>query len=196
MNTLERILDILIHADREISSATPMYKIKALFDDIIFDNYLEYDSEHGQLIKLALDSKRRDDLSKNIIRARHSLTSSLERYYIKNQELEEIQKSQDLLSIDSICTTVSVTSEFNNNEIQLKLNDTPTPLGRPRLINALSGAQRAKKARDKKKSNNVVTVNCSLNQEASAIYTQMIEDGHDLNSIVFMANNQASLHKH
>ena len=80
-------------------------------------------------------------------------------------------------------------------EVQLQLSDIPKKLGRPKSSNALSGAERAKRARDKKKRDNLVTVNVSLNLKSSVLYNQMIDSGYDLNTIIEMAHNQAPLCK-
>ncbi len=80
-----------------------------------------------------------------------------------------------------------------SKEIQLQLKDMPKKLGRPKSANALTGAERARKAREKKKSKNLVTVNATLTQHASKLYNEMLNSGYDLSDIVEMAHNQAPL---
>jgi hypothetical protein len=95
------------------------------------------------------------------------------------------QKGSDSLAIDS--TFVDVSRNVNSSEVQLQLSNVPKKLGRPRSPNALTGAQRAKKSRDKRKANKLVTVNSMLDRESSKLYNLMIEDGIDLNAIIKMA---------
>jgi hypothetical protein len=193
LNTLKKILEVVTHADREFSVSTPLYQIKSLFDALQLDGDIDFDSVHGELIQSFLSAKRVDAAMANILRSRSVLESAIKVLEQEQVELDESQKEQDSLSIESTCEVVNVTS--NKKENQLKLNDIPKKLGRPKSENALSGAQRAKRARDKKKANKLVTINTSLSMHASNLYNQMIESGYDLNSIIEMAHNQVPLLK-
>ncbi len=50
LNTLRNILEVVVHADREFTVHTPLYKIKALFDGLQLDGVIEPSSIHGELI--------------------------------------------------------------------------------------------------------------------------------------------------
>jgi hypothetical protein len=65
----------------------------------------------------------------------------------------------------------------------------PKKLGRPPTGKALTNAERSKRSRDKKKTNQLVTVNASLSIYSSQLYNAMINDGYDLNSIIEMAHS-------
>ncbi len=153
---------------------------------------IDFDSQYGQLIKIVLESKRKDPAMKNVIFARGCLEGMIKELELENAKRESEQKDKDALAIDSTCVTVSV-SRNENAEVQLQLNDIPKKIGRPKKADAMSGAERAKKARDKKKANKLVTVNATLSQHASELYNQMISSGYDLSSIIEMAHNQAPL---
>ncbi|MEY8215121.1 MAG: hypothetical protein RPR97_11665, partial [Colwellia sp.] len=106
-------------------------------------------------------------------------------------ELDKAEKKQDDLAIDSTCVTV--TRNENKKEIQLQLNDIPKKIGRPKSSNALSGAERAKRARNKKKANKLVTVNSTLSESSSKLYNNLIFKGYDLERIVSMAHDSLIL---
>jgi len=72
-------------------------------------------------------------------------------------------------------------------EIQLQLDNMPKKRGRPSSGNAMSGAERAKKARLKKKETGIVHVSKSLESLEGGRYRMMLEAGLDLNSIVALA---------
>lgn len=72
---------------------------------------------------------------------------------------------------------------------------TTKKLGRPKSSNPLSGAERAKRARDKKKAQNIITINATLSPEASELYRQMTESGYTLSDIITHAHNQTPLKK-
>jgi hypothetical protein len=182
---LQEILNIVYLADKELLGGAPLYQIKSLFDDLNLNGFIDFDTVHGELIQLVLDAKRKDVASVNIIRARSVLQDT-----IKEIELEEVdfvasQKDIDDLAIESTCEVITV--PCNTKEVQLQLNDIPKKIGRPKLANALTGAQRAKKARDKKAANKLVTVNTTLSKLESELYNELISGGFDLNSIVDMA---------
>jgi hypothetical protein len=184
IKTLQEILNIVYLADKEITQGTPLYKVKALFDNLNLNGFIEFSTNYGELIQLILDTKRKDVASINIIRARSILESTIEALKAKDLKLAEIEKKGDDLAIDSTCITVT------SNEIQLQLNDMPKKLGRPKLVNALSGAARAKRARDKKKEDKRVTINFTLSRDATRLYKLMEKGGYDLNDIVANAFNQ------
>lgn len=76
---------------------------------------------------------------------------------------------------------------YDSKEIQLQLDNMPKKRGRPTTGTALTGAQRAKRARDKKRRTALVTINKSLGDEQSARYNKMLELGLDLDAIVDLA---------
>jgi hypothetical protein len=185
IKTLQEVLNIVYLADKELIQGTPLYKIKSLFDDLNLNGFIDFDTVHGELIKLFLDAKRKDVASVNIIRARSVLESS-----IKEIELEEIdfcasQKEFDDLAIESTCDTIIVSR--NDKEIQLQLDNMPKKLGRPSTGKALTSAERSKKSRDKKKNNNLVTINTTLSKHESELYNIMVSKGYDLNHIITLA---------
>jgi hypothetical protein len=192
LTDLKRILEVVIHADREFSSGTALYQIKALFDGLVFDDIIDFTSEYGSLLKAALTAKRKDTAMKNFIFSRSCLDSLIKALEVEQVELNKAQKQQDALAIESTC--VNVTSN-ENKETQLQLTNIPKKIGRPKLANSLSGAERAKKARDKKKASKLVTVNSTLNQGSSELYNAMVKSGYDLNSIIQMAHDHSLLFK-
>ncbi|PKH86243.1 hypothetical protein [Colwellia sp. Bg11-28] len=190
---LQEILNIVHLADKSLLNGMPLYQIKSLFDDLNLNGFIDFDTVHGELIQLVLDAKRKDVASVNIIRARSTLENTIKSLEVEQVEFTEAQKKDDDLSIESTCDTIIVSR--NTKEIQLQLNDIPKKIGRPKLANALTGAQRAKKARDKKKASKLVTVNTTLTPQASALYNQMLASGHDLNQIITHAYNQMPIPK-
>jgi hypothetical protein len=192
LKNLKRILEVVIHADRELSVGTALYVVKELFEGLIFDDVIDLTSEYGSLLKTALTAKRKDTAMKNFIFSRSCLDSLIKALELEQLNLNKAQKQQDDLAIES--TFVDVTRN-ENKEIQLQLNYMPKKLGRPKLVNALSGAERAKRARDKKKEDNRVTINFTLSKEATRLYKLMENSGHDLNDIVVNAFNQTSVIK-
>jgi hypothetical protein len=201
LNTLIKILEVVTHADREMSIDTPLHQVKALFDSLQLDNVIDFDSQYGQIIRVVLHAKRKNIAMKNLIFARSILQTMIKEVELENLKQDEIQKKQDSLAIESTCVTVTDNEKdtcsnaiaFDFKEVQLQLNDIPKKIGRPKSSNSLSGAERAKRARDKKKANKLTTVNTTLTMHASMLYKQMIDSGYDLNSIIEMAHNQAPL---
>jgi hypothetical protein len=190
LHVLKNTLSVVIDADKELESGMPLYQVKALFDGLVLADVIDFDLPYGELLQNVLDSKRKDIAAVNIIRARSSLEGTIEALEIKIKAFEDAEQEMDLLSIESTCITV--TSNEKQNEVQLQLNDIPRKRGRPKSVNALSGAQRAKKARDKKKANKLVTVMSTLSGSASLLYNEMILEGHDLNSIIELASASLS----
>jgi hypothetical protein len=182
---LQEILNIVYLADKELLGGAPLYQIKSLFDDLNLNGFIDFDTVHGELIQLVLDAKRKDVASVNIIRARSVLQDTIKEIELKEVDFVASQKDIDDLAIESTCEVITV--PCNTKEVQLQLNDIPKKIGRPKLANALTGAQRAKKARDKKAANKLVTVNTTLSKLESELYNELISGGFDLNSIVDMA---------
>ena len=188
IKVLQEILNIVHLADKALLNGAPLYQIKSLFDDLNLNGFIDFDTVHGELIQLVLDAKRKDVASVNIIRARSTIENTIKSLEVEKVEFTEAQKKDDDLSIESTCDTIIVSR--NTKEIQLQLNDVPKKLGRPSSGNAMSSAERSKKARDKKKASKLVTVNTTLTQQASALYNQMLASGYDLNQIITLAYNQ------
>lgn len=182
LNTLKKVLEVVIHADREFSVHTALYKIKGLFDGLMLDGVISSDTVHGELILTALSAKRVDKAMTSILHARGALEITIKDLESQQQKLEEEQVSLDAAAIESTCEEVIVSR--NDKEVQLQLDNMPKKLGRPNTGKALSSAERSKRARDKKKANKLVTVNHTLTQETSELYNKMIKNGCDLNSIV------------
>jgi hypothetical protein len=67
------------------------------------------------------------------------------------------------------------------------MNSNPAKRGRPKSKNSLSAAERSKKSRDKKKLNNLVTINSTLSERNSILYRRMVAQGVSLNSMINMA---------
>jgi len=184
IKTLQEILNIVYLADKELNQGATLYSVKSLFDDLNVNGFIEFSTNYGELIQLILDAKRKDSAAINIIRARSILENTIAKLKTQQVELSELEREQDALAVDSTCITVT------SNEIQLQLNDIPKKLGRPKLVNALSGAARAKRARDKKKEDKRVTINFTLSRDATRLYRLMEKGGYDLNDIVANAFNQ------
>ena len=176
-----------MHADREASIDSPLHQVKALFDGLQLDDAIDFDSQYGQLIRVVLDAKRKDVAMKNLIFARGVLQTMIKELELENIEQEKTQKAQDALAIDSTCIIVTGNIKSNFNELQLQLDNMPKKIGRPKSENALTGAERAKRARDKKKNNDLVTINSTLSKHESELYNIMISKGYDLNHIIMMA---------
>lgn len=196
LNTLKKVLEVVKHADREFSVSTPLYKIKSLFDGLQLDGVINSDTVHGEFILVALSSKRVDKAMKNIIFARSSLDIAIKDLEAKLIKQEEKQKALDALAIDSTCIvvtdndniiTVTDNIKSNLNLLQLQLDNMPKKIGRPKSENALTGAERAKRARDKKKNNDLVTINSTLSKHESELYNIMVSKGYDLNHIITLA---------
>lgn len=196
LNTLKKTLEVVMHADREASIDSPLHQVKALFDGLQLDDAIDFDSQYGQLIRVVLDAKRKDVAMKNLIFARGVLQTMIKELELENIEQEKTQKAQDALAIDSTCiivtgndkiVTVTDNIKSNFNELQLQLDNMPKKIGRPKSENALTGAERAKRARDKKKNNDLVTINSTLSKHESELYNIMISKGYDLNHIIMMA---------
>jgi hypothetical protein len=185
IKVLQEILNIVHLADKQITQGTPLYKIKSLFDDLNLNGFIDFDTVHGELIQLVLDAKRKDVAAVNIIRARSVLESSIKEIELEQMDFVSSQKDIDDLAIESTCEVVSVPR--NDKETQLQLSNMPKKLGRPKSKSAMSSAQRCKKARDKKKSNNLVTINTTLSKHESELYNIMVSKGYDLNHIVTLA---------
>lgn len=187
---LQEILNIVHLADKEITQGTPLYKVKALFDDLNLNGFIEFSTDYGELIQLILDAKRKDVAAVNIIRARSVLQDTIKRLEAQQIKLDEEQQEKDDLAIESTCEVISVPR--NNKEVQFQLNDMPKKLGRPSTGKALTNAERSKRARDKKKSNHLVTVNTTFNLHVSALYTSLLANGYDLSSIIELAHNAST----
>ena len=185
IKTLQEILNIVYLADKELGQGTPLYKIKSLFDDLNLNGFIDFDSVHGELIRLVLDTKRKDVASVNIIRVRSVLVGLIEALDLEQIGFDKAQKEHDSLAIESTCDTLSVPR--NNKETQLQLDNIPKKIGRPSTGKALTSAERSKRARDKKKASKLVTVNTTLTQRDSELYNRMLADGFDLNSMINMA---------
>lgn len=190
IKTLQEILNIVHLADKELLSGTPLYKVKALFDDLNLNGFIDFDTVHGELIQLVLDAKRKDVVAVNIIRARSVLQSSIEEIELEVFDFHTGQQETDDLAIESTCEVVSVSR--NIKETQLQLENMPKKLGRPSTGNALTNAERSKRARDKKKANHLVTLNTTLNLHVSALYTSLLANGYDLSSIIELAHNAST----
>ena len=197
IKTLTEILTIVSYADKELAQGMALYKVKSLFDDLTLNGLVESDSVYGELIQIVLDTKRKDEAAVNIIRARSSLQVIIKSLELEQVELDKAEKQQDDLAIDSTCVTVTRNENKNKNknerEIQLQLNNMPKKIGRPKSANALSGAERAKKARDKKKANKLVTVNSTLSEYTSKLYNDLLVNGYDLETIVSTAHDHLVL---
>jgi hypothetical protein len=160
----------------------PLYKVKALFDGLVLADVIDFGSKYGEFISIVLNTKRKDVATKHIIYVRSILETMIKNQELENAQLVESQKEQDSLAIESTC--VIVTSNGKSNEVQLQLTNMPKKIGRPKSENALSGAERSKRARDKKKANKLVTVNSTLSKSDSERYNRMISDGYSLSWII------------
>jgi hypothetical protein len=183
IKNLQEILNIAYLFDRRSINELPLYKAKFLFDDLVVNDFIDFDSDYGKQIRIVLDSKRKDDAMIAGIRAIACLENTIKTLELEKTELDKVEKQQDDLSIDSTCITVS----RDVKEIQLQLNDIPKKIGRPKTNNALTGAQRSKKSRDKKKAKNLVFINTALSQLESAHYNELLAKGFDLNDIISLA---------
>jgi len=190
LSILKNNLSVILNAEKELFSGLALYKFKALFDGLVIVDNIDFCSEYGELLLICLRSKRKNEAMKHIVFARSSLESTIKSLELEKIELDKKEEKQDNLAIESTCIVVT-----DNEKEEVQLNDIPKKLGRPKSKNALSGAQRAKKARDKKKANKLITVNSTLNADSSVFYTQMIKSGYDLNSIIAMSYVQYSLSK-
>jgi len=193
LNILKNTLGVVNNADKMLLGGMPLYQVKALFDGLVLAGVIDFDLPYGELLQNALDSKRKDVASVNIIRARSSLEGTIEALDIKIKACEEAEQEMDSLAIESTCEIISVPR--NNKELQLQLDNMPKKLGRPNTGKALSNAERSKRARDKKKANKLVTVNSTLSDHASKLYNEMIESGYDLTEIIIFAHIQSLLSK-
>lgn len=185
LNTLKKILEVVIHADREFSISTALYKIKGLFDALMLEGVVTSDTEYGDLILTALEAKRVSKAMQHIIFARASLESAIEALQAKLDSEQAAQKELDKTAIESTCVDVT----RHEKETQLQLENIPKKLGRPSTGKALTSAERSKRARDKKKANKLVTINQTLNAHSSALYKHLLSNGHDMNSILVIARN-------
>jgi hypothetical protein len=84
INTLKSILNVVIHADRELSEDMPLHQVKSLFHGLQLDFYIDFEQEYGKSLRVVLDSKNKTVVSQNIINARYLLVSII-------QELEKIE---------------------------------------------------------------------------------------------------------
>ena len=189
IKTLQEILNIVYLADKELTQGATLHSIKSLFDNLNLNGFIDFDTAHGELITLVLNAKTKSVAAVNIIRARSVLELLVKTLKSEQVVILEQESKRDDLAIDSTCITVT------SNEIQLQLNDMPKKLGRPKLVNALSGAARAKRARDKKKEDKRVTINFTLSRDATRLYKLMEKSGYDLNDIVANAFNQTPVLK-
>jgi hypothetical protein len=188
LNELKNLLSVAYDAKKQLFGGLALYKFKALFDGLVVIDIIDFSTEHGEQFKISLTAKTKNVAMKHIVFACSSLES-----IIKKLDSDQVEKHQDVLAIESTC--INVTDNNNTNKAQLQLNNIPKKLGRPKSLNASSGAERAKKSRDKKKFNKLVTVSSTLTFDSSVLYNKMIESGYDLNSMINMAFNQASLFK-
>jgi hypothetical protein len=193
LNELKNLLSVAYDAKKQLFGGLALYKFKTLFDGLIVTDMIDLSSEHGEQFKISLTAKTKNLAMKHIVFACSSLESTIKKLDSDQSEKYQSEKYQDVLAIESTC--INVTGNNNSNKTQLQLNNIPKKLGRPRSLNASSGAERAKKSRDKKKFNKLVTVSSTLTSESSVLYNKMIESGYDLNSMINMAFNQASLFK-
>lgn len=184
LNELKNLLSLSYDAKKQLFDGLALYKFKALFDGLIISDMIDFSSEHGLLLKIVLKTNRRNDAMKNIVFVCSSLESTIKKLDLAQADLIESQKQQDELAIESTCVTVT---SNENKEIQLQLSNMPKKIGRPKLASSLTGRERAKRARDKKKASKLVTVNSTLTQDASRLYSEMIKSGYDLSSIIEMA---------
>lgn len=76
---------------------------------------------------------------------------------------------------------------YDSKEIQLQLDNMPKKRGRPNTGRAMTGAERAKRARDKKRRTAFVTINKTLGDRQSTRYREMLESGLNLDAIVDLA---------
>lgn len=197
IKTLQEILNIVYLADKEITQGTALYVVQGLFDDLNVNGFIDFTTQYGGLITLILEAKRKDVAAVNIIRVRSVLEREVEKL---KGEMLEVSKD-DINAIDSTCEVVVPRNEKDcpiqnpcfGKEVQMQLNDMPKLKGIPKSANSLSGAERAKRAREKKKANNLVTINSTLTMSASMLYRQMLDSGYDLNAIIEMAHNQTPI---
>jgi hypothetical protein len=183
LNELKNILAVVIDADKQLTSGLALYKFKLLFDGLVISDLIDFTTEYGQLLKIALTAKRKDVALINVIRVRSSLECTIQNLQQTILDSKVQEQYQDDLAIESTCELVVVPR-----------NDSmPKKLGRPKTGKALSNAERCKRARDKKKTNQLVTVNASLSIYSSQLYNAMINDGYDLNSIIEMAHSSIQI---
>lgn len=193
LNILKNTLGVINNADKMLLGGMPLYQVKALFDGLVLADVIDFDTQYGELLRVVLDSKRKDTAMIYIIRARGCLESLIHKQQQSILDSKVKEQKQDDLAIESTCITV--TSNGKSNEVQLQLTNMSKKIGRPKSENALSGAERSKRARDKKKANKLVTVNSTLSEHASKLYNEMIESGYDLTEIIILAHNQSLLSK-
>lgn len=195
LTILQNLLSVVIDADKQLTQGLALYKFQSLFDGSFLIDSIDLNTEHGDLIYTAVNAKTKSVAGKYIIFARSSLQALIADLEQKEAKEQELEKEHDSLAIDSTCITVaqndkSIIVSRNDKEVQLQLNDMPKRLGRPSTGKALSSAERSKRARDKKKANNIVTVNCVLTANGSKLYNSLISKGYDLNSILLLADKQ------
>lgn len=185
LNILKNTLSVAIDAKTQLFSGLPLYQFKALFKGLMLADVVDFNSEHGELLQECLSTKRKDSAMKNIVFVCSSLEALIKKLELEQAQLEESEKELDNLAIDSTCVIVT---RNDKPELQLQMNDTPKKIGRPKLANSLSGAERSKRAREKRKANKLVTVNTSLSVDSSILYNEMVANGHDINSILVLAH--------
>jgi hypothetical protein len=191
LNELKNILAVVTEAEKNLNSGLALYKFKSLFDGVILSDLIDFGTEYGQLLTTSLTSKRKKIAHVNIIRVRSSLECTIKSLQKSILDSKAKEQSQDELAIESTCEVVIVPRNDKDDlsKEQLQLDNMPKKLGRPNTGKALSNAERSKRARDKKKTNKLVTVNASLSIYSSQLYNAMINDGYDLNSIIEMAHS-------
>jgi hypothetical protein len=187
LNELKNILAVVIDADKQLTSGLALYKFKSLFDGLVISDLIDFTTEYGQLLKIALTAKRKDVAQINVIRARSSLECIIQNLQQAILDSKAQEQYQDDLAIESTCELVIVPR--NDKGSQPQLSNMPKKLGRPSTGKALTNAERSKRSRDKKKTNQLVTINASLSIYSSQLYNAMINDGYDLNSIIEMAHS-------
>jgi hypothetical protein len=194
INTLKNTLGIINNADKHLRDGMALYQVKSLFDGLMLADAIDFDSQYGEFLKVFLSTKRKDTAAKNIIYARSIIQAIIKEQEDEQANIIESEKEENKKAIDSTCIVVTSNEKEElittllayklPNETQLQLNDIPKTLGRPKSPNALSGAQRAKRARHKKKMNEQVLINTTLSKEASKSYSEMKAKGYDLNMII------------
>lgn len=187
LNILKNTLAVVIDADKQLLGGMPLYQVKGLFDGLVLAEVIDFDTQYGELLKVFIDTKRKDTAMQNLIYVRSLIQTLIKEGEEQQELLVESEKEQDDLAIESTCEVVTVSR--NDKEVQLQLGNIPKKLGRPATGKALTNAERSKRAREKKKANKLVTINQTLTKHGSVLYNDLINNGHDINSILSIAHN-------
>lgn len=187
LNILKNTLAVVIDADKQLLGGMPLYQVKGLFDGLVLAEVIDFDTQYGELLKIVFDTKRKDTAMQNLIYVRSIIQTLIKEGEEQQELLVESEKEQDDLAIESTCETIVVSR--NDKEVQLQLGNIPKKLGRPATGKALTNAERSKRAREKKKANKLVTINQTLTKHGSVLYNDLINNGHDINSILSIAHN-------